>query len=87
VFLPSQFRPYLHQAKKGDPGWPVAGQPELVIVNASLNRELNRSKGRHPIKQAMIKTEIKILLTRLREDRSIKGLENHAAVPHPSFSQ
>jgi len=60
---------------------------QLVIVNASLNRELNRSKGRHPIKQAMIKTEIKILLTRLREDRSIKGLENHAAVPHPSFSQ
>ena len=60
---------------------------QLVIVNASLNRELNRSKGRHPIKQAMIKTETKILLTRLREDRSIKGLENHAAVPHPSFSQ
>jgi integrase len=43
-------------------------------MSASLNRKLNRSKGRYQTKQAMTKSELKPLLAWLREDQSVKGL-------------
>jgi integrase/recombinase XerD len=49
-------------------------------VSASLNRKLNRSKGRYRTKKALTKAELKGLLACLRKDRSIKGLENYAIV-------
>jgi integrase len=49
-------------------------------MSASLNRKINRSKGRYRNKQALTKSELKTLLAWLREDRSIKGLENFAIV-------
>jgi len=50
------------------------------IMSASLNRKLNRSKGRYRTKQALTKTELKTLLAWLYQDKSIKGLENYAIV-------
>jgi len=50
------------------------------ITSETLNRKLNRSKRRYRTKQALTKAELKTLLVWLREDRSIKGLENYAIV-------
>jgi len=49
-------------------------------MNETLNRKLNRSKRRYRTKQALTKAELKDLLAWLRDDRSIKGLENYAIV-------
>jgi integrase/recombinase XerD len=50
------------------------------MMSESLKRKLNRSHRRHRTKQALNKTELKSLLAWLREDRSIKGLENYAII-------
>ena len=51
-----------------------------MIMSETLNRKFNRSKSRYRTKQALTKTELNDLLAWLREDRSIKGVENYAIV-------
>jgi len=50
------------------------------IMSETLNRKMNRTKKGNRTKKALNNTELRLLLSWLSQNRSVKGLENYAIV-------